>query len=345
MMEKRYIITGAAGHLGSTLLRLLQNSDAEVYGLLLPGEKPAADVKNVRYVYGDVCQPESLHPLFRGAEDKEKIVIHTAAIISIAQGISPQMYNVNVNGTKNMIQISREHCVSRFVYVSSVHAIPELPREQTIREVHAFSPDAVVGGYAKTKAEAAQAVLDAAAGGFPAVIVHPSGIIGPYDQGRNHLIQMVTSYMGGKLPACVKGGYDFVDVRDVAAGCLLAAEKGKVGECYILNGAYCSIHDLIKKVGECCHKKALPALPVSLARLVAPVIEFIAKQRGKRPLYTRYSLHTVTSNSNFSHEKAQRELGYRPRAMEETIRDMTDWLLNSREKSAFFKGEQRVILC
>ncbi len=344
MTGKRYIITGAAGHLGSTILRELQDSGAELYGLLLPGEKPAADVQNVRYVYGDVCQPESLRPLYRGAADKEIIVIHTAAIISIAQGISPQMYNVNVNGVKNMIRISREYQVSRFVYVSSVHAIPELPHGETIREVGSFSPDRVVGGYAKTKAEAAQAVLDAAADGFPAVIVHPSGIIGPYDSGRNHLLQMVASYMDGKLPACVKGGYDFVDVRDVAAGCLLAAEKGRTGECYILNGSYCSIRDLLEKVGHRCGKKAIPALPLPLARLAAPAIEWVAKCRGKRPLYTRYSLHTVTSNANFSHEKAQRELGYRPRSIEETVRDMTDWLLNSRDQKRVFRGEKQMAL-
>lgn len=344
-MEKRYIITGAAGHVGSTILRLLQDSGHEVYGLLLPGEKPAQDVRNVHYVYGNVREPDTLAPLFRGAEDREKIVIHTAAIISIAQGISPQMYSVNVNGTKNMIRISREQRVSRFVYVSSVHAIPELPHGQTIREVRSFSPDTVVGGYAKTKAIAAQAVLDAAADGFPAVIVHPSGIIGPYDSGRNHLLQMVTSYMDGKLPACVKGGYDFVDVRDVAAGCLLAAEKGQTGACYILSGQYCSIRNLIAGVGQCCGKKPLPALPVPLARLAAPIIEFVAKCRGKRPLYTRYSLHTVTSNSNFSHEKAERELGYCPRATEETIRDMTGWLLNSRESGLYFQDERRAVLC
>ena len=96
-----------------------------------------------------------------------------------------------------------------------------------LTEVDHFSPESVEGAYAKTKAEASQAVLDMVREGLNAVIVHPSGILGPYDRSGNHLVQMVTDYLEGRLPACVKGGYDFVDVRDVAKGCLLAMDKGR----------------------------------------------------------------------------------------------------------------------
>ena len=200
--------------------------------------------------------------------------------------------------------------------------------KQFMRQVF-FSAASVVGGYAKTKAEATQSVLDASRKGLQAVIVHPSGIIGPYDKGNNHLVQLVIEYMNGKLPVCVKGGYDFVDVRDVAAGCLLAAEKGKQGQCYILSGHYLSIQDMLSCAGKYCNKKKLPAIPVFLAEFAAPWIESFSRICGKRALYTRYSLHTLTSNSNFSSSKARTELGYFSRPADDTIRDMTGWIMEN----------------
>lgn len=326
---KRYIVTGGAGHLGGTLLRLLAETDGEVYALLLPEERPVTDSAGIHYVYGDVLRPETLRPLFDWTGERETIVIHTAGIISIAEKASPAMYDVNVNGTKNMLWLAAQNRVARFVHVGSVHTIPEAPDGQTMGEVNAYLPERVTGGYAQTKAAGARAVMEAGAKGLPAVIVHPSGIIGPYDRGRNHLVQLVRRYMDGKLPACVRGGYDFVDVRDVAEGCLLAAARGVPGQSYIVSGHYISIYDLLALAGRYCRKKPVPALPVWTARLAAPILEASARRRGERPLYTRYSLHTLTANGRFSNEKARRELGFSPRDIEETVRDMTNWLLEN----------------
>lgn len=322
----QYIVTGAAGHLGGTILRLLRNRNSEVIGLLRPTESPVVEGEDIRYVYGDVRQPETLRILFQEVQGKDTVVIHTAGIISISAEVPAESYAVNVTGTKNMLQLSQEHGVHRFIYVSSVHAIPELPSPQVIQEVDHFSPSLVKGGYAKTKAEASQIVLDAASSGFPAVIVHPSGILGPYDRGRNHLLQLVVDYISGRLPVCVKGGYDFVDVRDVANGCLLAAERGRLGQCYILSGHYLSIRDLLTGVGECCGKRPPLIVPRFLPVAASPYIEWQAARRGVRPIYTRYALSTLTANSRFSYAKAHSELGYIPQDPKETIRDMTQWL-------------------
>ena len=137
-MGIRYIVTGAAGHLGSTVIRLIQNTDSEVYGLLLPEEKPVIKAPNIHYVHGDVCRKETLSLLFENADGKTVKVIHTAGIISIEREVSPLVYEVNVNGTKNMIHICREKEVDRFVYVSSVHAIPEMAYRETIYEAGFF---------------------------------------------------------------------------------------------------------------------------------------------------------------------------------------------------------------
>ncbi len=326
-MKNRYIITGAAGNLGSTILRLLRDRECEIYALILPSESAVIEGKNIRYVHGDVCKPDTLKPLFEGTNPETTIVIHAAGIVSISRKVSPQLYAVNVEGTRNMLRISQENKVGRFVYVSSVHAIPEAEEGVAIQEVNRFSVKAVKGGYAKTKAEASQLVMDFAARGLPAIIVHPSGIIGPYDDGRNHLVQLVRDYIDGKLPFCVKGGYDFVDVRDVARGCLLAAQKGRAGESYILSGHYLSIQNLLLQVGELCHKKPPRIVPMFLAKFAAPFIELRALTKGTRPLYTRYSLYTLGSNGSFLNRKARTELNYSPRGIEDTIRDMTNWLL------------------
>lgn len=320
-MKKLFIITGANGHLGGTIVRMLSRKQIQVRGLVF-GEKKEQDTENIHYYNGDVRDIDSLRPLFLGCENMETVVIHTAGIIDISNHVSPELYNVNVNGTKNILQLCWEYQVKRLVYVSSVHAIPEQKRGKVTGEIGEFSPDAVIGGYAKTKAEATRAVLKAAEEGLDAVVVQPSGILGPYDRSGNHLVQMVSEYLRGTLPACVKGGYDFVDVRDVAEGCLLAAEKGRKGECYILSDRYCEIREVLEIAGNVSGKKKLPVLPLWMAKMAAPFIQLHARRKKRRPLYTAYSLHVLGTGERFSHRKATEELGYHPRDLRVTIRDM-----------------------
>lgn len=323
-MKKLYIITGANGHLGNTLIRLLEQAEADIRGLILPGEEPEGGGR-VRYIKGDVRDIDSLRPLFADTEGAEAYVIHAAGIVDISEEVSPRLYEVNVNGTKNVIALCKEYGVKRLVYVSSVHAIPETDSMSVLAEVKEFSPEKVVGGYARTKAEATQAVLDAVKDGLDAVIVQPSGIIGPYDNSGNHLVQLVTDYLGGRIPVCVKGGYDLVDVRDVAYGCLMAAEKGKSGECYILSNRHYEIKEVLKMVRKIAGGRRIPVIPSWAAHLAAPLMQLHAKRKKERPLYTSYSLYALKSNDKFSHEKAVRDLGYQPRDIYETLKDTVRW--------------------
>lgn len=325
-MKTLYIITGANGHLGSTIIRLLKKNGEEVRGLVLPSEV-VEEKGTVRYVHGDVRIKESMEPLFADTEDMEVIVIHTAGIIDISEHVTSLMYDVNVNGTKNVIDLCLEHQVHRLVYVSSVHALPEKGTLEVMEETDRFSPEWVVGGYAKTKAEATQAVLEAVKmRGLNAVVVHPSGILGPYDQSGNHLVQMVKDYIYGKLPACVNGGYDFVDVRDVAGGCLAAAHRGKKGECYILSNRHYEVKEVLSMVRQLQGGRKLPVFPMWMAKACAPLMGWVAKLRRQRPLYTKYSLYTLKSNDKFSHDKATEELNYRPRDLFQTVADTIAWL-------------------
>ena len=324
-MDKLYIITGANGHLGSTIIRLLKKCNHKVRGLLLPSENQR-DNGNITYVKGDVRDRESLFSLFADSKEMETIVIHTAGIVDISGEVTENMYNVNVNGTKNIIDLCLENKVKRLVYVSSVHAIPEKSKINVLNEVDSFSAEEVNGGYAKTKAEATKLVLDSIKNGLDAVVVHPSGILGPYDSSGNHLVQMVSDYVRGRLPACVNGGYDFVDVRDVAYGCLAAAEKGKKGNCYILSNRHYEVKEILNMVRTVQGGRRLPVLPIWMAKAAAPLLGAYAKLKKERPLYTKYSLYTLKSNDKFSHDKATSELNYHPRDLYETIRDTVLWI-------------------
>lgn len=244
-MGKTYIITGANGHLAQTIIRKLRKKDCEIRGLILPTEYNEDD-GNVRYYKGDITRPETMQEIFTGIDYPKTIVIHAAGLITIGNEITSALYNVNVVGTRNMIEVCRKYGVSRLVYVSSVHAISEGDGLRVITETKYFSKDLVEGAYAKNKAEATQAVMEAIDEEMDAVVVHPSGILGPGDDGRNHITQLIQSYMKGKLPGGVTGGYDFVDVRDVADGVIAAAEKGRKGECYILSNRFVPIPDLMK---------------------------------------------------------------------------------------------------
>ena len=327
-MKKIFLVTGACGHLGNTIVRMLLDRGEAVRGFVLPQEDAGMfEGMPVALVRGDVRDRESLEALFEGLDrDAEVYVIHTAGIVSITEKMPENLWEVNVAGTRNVVELCLEHGVKKLVHVSSVHAIPERENFRIIREVRRFHERWVHGGYAKTKAEASQLVLDAVEQGLPAVIVHPSGIIGPWDYGHNHLMEMVKSYLNGKLPACVHGGYDFVDVRDVALGCLAAAERGRVGQCYILSNRHYEITEVLSMLGELCSRRPVPALPLWLARLAAPFAEYHARRTRQTPLFTRYSLKTLHGNDKFSHEQASRDLDYHPRDLYDTLRDTVDWL-------------------
>jgi len=323
-MKPIYLLTGANGHLGGTLARMLSRRGADVRGLILPGSD-APSLPGVIYYRGDVRDRASLERLAAWTTGRPLVTLHTAGLVDISEKGAPQLWEVNVDGTANVVDLCRAHGI-RLLYVSSVHAIPEKAHRQVMDEVTHFSPDLVRGAYAKSKAAATQLVLDAAAAGLDAVVVHPSGILGPYDESGNHLVQMIREYLRGRLPACVSGGYDFVDVRDVAAGCLAAVDRGRGGRCYILSNRHYAVKDVLNMVRAVHGGTRLPVLPMWMARMAEPFLRLDARRRRARPLYTAYSLSTLCSNDQFSHDRATRELGYYPRDLFQTVRDTVAWL-------------------
>ena len=316
-----YVVTGAGGHLGNRVVQRLIGMGCEVRALVFSRrDREALAGMDCEMRQADVLYTAQTEDAIRPGDT----VIHCAGMVSITAR-DKRVYNVNVLGTKNVIEACRRKCAAKLVYVSSVHAIPEKPKGQVITETAEFAPGLVRGYYAKTKAEATAAVL--AAKDVPVTVVHPSGIIGPYDSGRGHITQLITDYINGRLPACVRGGYDFADVRDVAAGVCQAALRGKDRECYILSGAYSTIENLLALLHEMYpDTRKLKCLPVWIAKAAAPFFELTGKIAGRTPLYTSYSLYTLSSNSAFSNAKAVQELGYVTRPLRDTLFDTVEWL-------------------
>jgi len=333
-MKRVYMITGIGGHLGNTVARELLSAGETVRGFAQPNEDVTMLYGDaVSIVRGDVRDKPSMEPLFYGLKpDDEVYFIHCAGIVSVATKYDQRVVDVNVRGTENVVSLCKEHNVKKLVYISSVHALPELPHGNVIHEVEGFHAESVIGLYAKTKAAATQIVMDAARAGLDATIIHPSGIIGPNDYGHGHLTQMIINYLNGSLTACVEGGYDFVDVRDVADGVIAAADKGKKGECYILSNRYIPVRELLGTLARVTGgKKITTVLPLWFAKMTAPFAELYYKIRHESPLFTRYTLYTLTSNARFTNAKARRDLGYQPRDISATIKDTVLFLTKERK--------------
>ena len=336
-MKTIYIVTGAAGHLGGHVVSQLLADNKEVRALVMPNESCLPYLEdgltaNFKQISGNVLYPSSLLPLFETDTETETefIVIHCAGIVSINKKFDKKVFNVNVIGTKNIVDICIQNKVKRLIYVSSVHAIPLLPKNQVMKEITFFDDKKVEGCYAKTKAIASQIVLDAAKNGLDAVIVHPSGIIGPNGLLTGNMTQLINVYLRGRFNAAVRGGYDFVDVRDVAKGIISAAINGKKGECYILSNRYVSIKELFDLLAIISGQKRIKTfLPIWFAKMFAPFSELHCKIFKKTPLFTSYSMDALSKNSLFTHEKADNELFYTTTPLTTTLIDTVNWFKNN----------------
>lgn len=328
-MSTIYLVTGGCGFLGSEVVRLLLEQDAQVRVLALQSDPQCAAVpKQAALYYGDLTTGEGLDAFFDVPAGAESVVIHTAGIVSLAPGRDQLVYDVNVGGTKRVLDYCLRRKVRRLVHVSSVHAIPVLPKGQVMAEPERFDPDLVVGWYAKTKTMATQAVLDAVKNdGLNASIVFPSGIWGPGDWKQGNLTQVFKDYWNGKLPAGVEGGYNFVDVRDAAAGIVSCAQMDRLGENYILAGHYVTIRQMLDAFQKITGKRPVKhILPMWLAKAALPLLQLGSKLSDKPPVYSSYALYTLGANAAFSIEKPKRELGFTLRPFEDSLRDTFHWL-------------------
>jgi dihydroflavonol-4-reductase len=330
MRKRIYLLTGAAGLLGSNVSRQLIEQGEKVRALVLNGDTAIKYVpKEVEIVNGDLLNIASLEQLFDVPEDTDIIMIHSASVVTLNPNPNPKVHAVNVDGTQNIIDMCIKHKAKKLVYISSTGAIPEKPGNEPIKEVNYFDPNAVVGYYSVTKAEATQLVLDAVKK-YPqldASIVHPTGICGPNDYAFGPVSSFLIQYAKGEMSAGIEGTFNSVDVRDLADGVIACCEKGRRGECYIMGNCLVSMGDMFKIVNRAAGLNYKPkVLPVPVAKIVAKIMGFISKITGKPAMLTDFAIYNLARNNNFCYDKAVKELGYKVRPFEQTISDEIKWL-------------------
>ncbi len=269
-----------------------------------------------------MLHPETLDQACRGVDT----VYHLAGLISIMPGWNSMVQRVNIEGTRNVVAACRKANVRRLVYTSSIHALGRPEHGVIIDENTPYDPEHAISAYDYSKASASLEVLKACQEGLNAVLACPTGVIGPWDFRLSELGTIIRGAVKGQPQLYVKGAYDFVDVRDVAEGIRLAAEKGQTGHSYILSGERLDVQHLISTLWELTGKRFKHLrIPTALAKFAAKFTPLYYRLASVRPRFTPYSLATLESNSNISHAKASRELGYQPRPLLETLRDTVAW--------------------
>ncbi|MDR2525329.1 MAG: NAD-dependent epimerase/dehydratase family protein [Oscillospiraceae bacterium] len=324
-MSGTSVITGATGHIGYPLLLELIARGQEPR-LLLREENGLFSDLSCQTVRGDVTNYESLLSAFAGAET----VYHLAGLIEIGDGNMDQVWRVNIDGTQNVIAACKACGVKRLVYCSSVDAMPPAPEGQVMREAVRFGTKGVEGAYGKSKAIATQAALNAAGEGFEVVCGFPSACVGPYDYKVSSVGVMIRMFLRFGMPITMNfGGYNFVDVRDVAFGLAQCGDAALApsGSCYLLTGEFVSTGAFIRMLAELTgHTPPKLVLPKTVAEFSAPLAGTYYKLFSKTPLFTAYSLRKLQENGLFSYEKAADELAYSPRSARDSLADMIAWL-------------------
>lgn len=315
------LVTGATGHAGVNLVLALQSQGRDVRILVHSSSWPL-EKSGLEIVRGDIGDEDSLKPAFQGID----CVYHLAGRVSIAGDEWTSLEKTNVIGTRHIVQACLNSGVRRLVHFSSIHALQQRPFNYPVDESRSCVEGQDYPCYDRSKAAGEEEVRRGIQQGLNAVMVNPTAIIGPYDFQPSHFGAALLAMAEGRLPALVGGGFDWVDARDVAEGAVQAEIKGTPGERYLLSGHWASVVDLCHlAAGICGTRSPRIVCPLWLARTGAPLAEAVARATGRRPLFTRDSMLALNSNHCISHEKASRELGYRPRPLRETITDTLRW--------------------
>jgi dihydroflavonol-4-reductase len=315
------IVTGSTGLVGSNLIRALLHEKKGVRAIVhrdtrgvdgLPVEKLQAEL-------GDI---PSLIKAFARAD----VVYHLAAIISLQMSNWRECVEVNVLGTRNVVEACLRSGVKRLVYFSSIHALVQEPFSIPVDENRPRVQSNRYPPYDRTKALAEKEVRKGIAKGLDAVIVNPTAVIGPFDFKPSNQGQALIALARGRLPALVNGGFDWVDARDVAQGAILAAQQGKCGESYLLPGDWYSVREVATLICNLSGRRP-PALtvPTWLAYQSAPILSLLTRLSGNDPIFTKVSLRALHSNRHIDHSKAEMELGYHHRPLRETIAETYRW--------------------
>ncbi len=317
----RVFVTGGTGFIGGSLVRKLRERGDEVVALVRSPEK-ALELERIgcELVQGDLTDTDAIRRGLDGAE----AAVHGAAIykVGIPTSEREQMYDTNVRGTERVLDAAIDAGVPRIVYVSTVNVFGNT-HGQIVDESYrrSVADNGFLSYYDQTKYEAHQVALDRIAKGAPIVIVQPGGVYGPDD--HSEIGNMIGQFRSGRMPMVPFPdlGFNLVHVDDVAAGCILALERGEAGQAYVLGGEISTMRGLLEKVAQIDGKKPPGrALPTGVIKAIAPAGPVVGKLMGLPPNVRELISASEDVTYWASDKKARERLGYSPRNLEAGLR-------------------------
>lgn len=318
----RIAISGITGHIGNNLGKLLIQKGYEIKALLRNNKYDFVIDEKIERITGEINDPVALDLLCKDTE----VLIHLAAKISIYPKDRELIFKTNIEGVKNVIDACLKNGVKKIIHFSSIHAHNSNGMNNSINEKTPYvSSDNMAYDFSKSQGE--QLMLKAREKGINVCIINPTAVIGPNDFLPSFSGKMLMDIYTGRLPMIVKGGFDWVDVRDICNAVLNILEKNITNEKFILSGHYASIKQIAEHT---CSVKGKNyngiALPIWLAKIGVPFIAIYAKLSNTLPLYTSASLTALEEGSDLvEHKNATKLLAYDPRPLDESISDAVLW--------------------
>lgn len=316
------LVTGASGFLGSHVARQLVSRGEDVRVLLRPSStnRAIADL-SLEYVTGDLRDPASIARATQGA----KRVFHVAADYRLWARRKQDIYDSNVGGTKNLLDAAMRAGVEQFIYTSTVATIavdrPQRPNEFTEARL-----EEMVGHYKRSKWMAEQEALKAAKSGLPVIVVMPTTPVGPWDWKPTPTGKIILDFLNGKMPGYVETGLNFVGVEECAAGHLLVAEKGKVGERYLLGGENLTLKALLDTLARITGLSAPKIkIPHGLALGVAYANTVFSRCIGREPSIPIEGVKIARHMMFVDCSRAQRELGFKAGPVSAALERAVRW--------------------
>lgn len=318
------LVTGASGFVGSHVARQLVAAGHSVRILVRPGSNlRALEGVAVERVEGDLRDPGSLARAMRGVQR----VFHVAADYRLWARNPEEIYRSNVEGTRSLLAAAHTAGVERIVYTSTVAtiAVPThggaLPNEETRATL-----DQMIGHYKRSKFLAEQEAMNAAAAGAPVVIVNPTAPVGPGDWKPTPTGRIILDFVNGKMPAYVDTGLNVAAVEDVAAGHLLAADKGRVGERYILGGVNMTLKQILDVLAKIAGRRAPRVkMPHAVALAAGYADQWFSRLAGREPQIPVEGVKMSRHRMFVESDKAARELGYAPTSVEAALERAVRW--------------------
>ncbi|WP_372590510.1 NAD-dependent epimerase/dehydratase family protein [Fervidobacterium pennivorans subsp. carthaginiensis] len=331
-------VTGATGHLGNVLVKSLNNKLEKIKVLVHPKDN-LISLQNIplEVVYNDITND------FSSALKNVECVFHLASLISITPFNKKLIYKTNVGGTVNVVNLCKKFKIP-LVYVSSVHALAEVPRGSIVDEHIPVDENKVKGDYAKSKALATKYVLKAFKEGLEGYIVFPTGICGPFDYKLSHFSRVLVKYKERKLKIAVEGKFDFVDVRDVVRAIVALYEILKTKhypvnhQSYIVSGN--NVHFELLPI--LCGLENYKVLDNFSSNIISYLSLFANCVFGIRTEFLPYALHTISMNYKYCCNKLKETIEYHPKKFEKSVQDFFDWFYSNSINNNTSKTYQKI---